>query len=98
MLERCDDTQGLGIVVEPAVSFQTGIERPLAGMAERRMAEIMRQRQGFGEILVETELPGQRAGDLRHFQRVRQPGAIMITFMEHKYLGFVLQTAKSRGM
>ena len=98
MLQRCDDAQGLGIVIEAAMGFQASIQRPLAGVPKRRMAEIMRQRQRFGEILVETELPGQSARDLRDFERVRQPGAVMIAFMEHEYLRFMLQAAKSGGM
>lgn len=35
VLQRGDDTQRLRIVVEAAMVFQTGIERPLASMAER---------------------------------------------------------------
>ena len=88
----------LRIVIEPAMGLQAGIQRPLAGMAERRMAEIVGQRQRFRQILVETELPGQRAGDLRHFQRVGQPGAVMIAFVEHENLRLVLQAAKGGGM
>src|SRR5258708_6746619 len=98
MFQRCDDAQALRVMVEPAMGFQTGIQRALAGVAERRMAEIMGQRQRFRKILVETKLPGQRAGDLRHFERVGQPGAVMIAFMEHEYLGFVLQAPKRGGM
>ena len=98
MLQRGDDAQGLGVVVEAAMGLQAGIERPLAGMAERRMAEVMRQRQRFGQILVEAELPGQRAGDLGHFERMGQPGAVMIAFVEHENLGFVLQAAERGGM
>ena len=88
----------LRVVVEPAMGLQAGIQRPLAGMAERRMAEVMRQRQGLGQILVEAELPGQRAGNLRHFQGVGQPGAVMIALVEHEYLGLVLQAAEGGGM
>jgi hypothetical protein len=62
------------------------------------MAEIMRQRQRFGEVLIEAELPGQSAGDLRHFESMRQPGTVMIAFMEHEDLGFMLQAAKRGGM
>ena len=47
-LQRGHDAQGLGVVVEAAMGRQACVERPLAGMAERRMAEIMRQRQRFG--------------------------------------------------
>jgi hypothetical protein len=62
------------------------------------MAEVMGQRQCLGEVLVEPELPGQRAGDLRHLQRMGQPGAVMIAFMEHEDLGFVFQAAERGGM
>ena len=67
-------------------------------MAERRMAEVVRQRQRFREVLVEPELPGQRAGDLRHFERMGQPGAIMVALVEHEDLGLVLEAAKGGGM
>ena len=80
------------------MGLQAAIQRPLAGMAERRMAEVMRQRQRLGQILVEAELPGQRAGDLRHFKRMGEPGAVMIPLMEHEHLGFVLQAAECGGV
>jgi hypothetical protein len=98
MFQRRDDAQALGVMVEPAMRLQAGIQRPLAGVAERWMAEVMGQRQRFGEILVETELPGQRASDLRHFQRMREPGSVVIAFVEHEYLGLVFQAAKGGGM
>src|SRR5260221_1842166 len=85
-------------MVEAAMGLQAFVERPLAGMAERGMAEVVGQRQRFRQVLVETELPGQSAGDLRHFQRMGQPGSVMIALVEHKNLGFVLETAKSGGM
>ena len=90
MLQRRNDTQGLRIVIEPAMGLHAGIQRPFAGMAKRRMAEVMRQRQRLRQILIQTELPGQRAGDLCHFERVGQPGAVMIALVEHEDLGFVL--------
>ncbi len=62
--ERRHDAQRLGVVVEAAVSLHGAIERALAGVAERGMAEVMRQRDRLGQILVEAELAGDRAGDL----------------------------------
>ena len=53
-LQRGDDAQGLRIVIEAAERGEAVVERALAGMAERRMAEIVRQRQRLGEILVEA--------------------------------------------
>jgi hypothetical protein len=85
-------------VIEAAIRLQTGIERALAGMAERGMAEIVRQRQCLGEVFVQPELAGQRAGDLRHLQRVGQPGAVMIAFVEHENLSLVFQAPEGSGM
>ena len=53
------------IVVKAAIGFQALVQRPLAGMAERRVAEIVRQRQRFRQVLVETELACQRTADRR---------------------------------
>src|SRR3954467_5250851 len=62
VLQRRDDAQRLGVVVEAAMVPEAGIERPLPGMAERGMAEVMGERQRLREVLVEPKLAGQRAG------------------------------------
>ena len=98
MLQRGHQLQRLGVVVEAAMGLEAFVERPLAGMAERGVAEVVGQRQRFRQVLVEAELPGQGTGDLRHFQRMGQPGAVMIALVEHENLGFVLETAKCGGM
>ena len=54
-LERGHDAQRLRIMIEAAESREAVVERALAGMAERRMAEIVRERQRFGEIFVEAQ-------------------------------------------
>ena len=77
---------------------QAGVERALAGMAERRMAEVMGQRQRLGEVLVEAERAGERPGDLGHFQRMGQPGAVVVALVEHEDLGLVLQPAERGRM
>ena len=98
VFQRGHDPQRLGIMVEAAMRLQAGIQRPLAGVAERRVAEVMGQRQRLGEVLVEPELARQRAGDLGHFQGMRQAGAVMIALVEHEHLGLVLEPAKGGGM
>ena len=97
-LQRGHDPQRLRVVVEAAAGGEAAIERALAGMAERRMAEIVRQRQRLGEILVEAERAGERAGDLGHFQRVGQPGAEVIALVEDEDLGLVREPAEGGGM
>ncbi len=97
-LQIGDDAQRLGIVVEAAELLDAGVEGALAGMAERRMAEIVRQRQAFGEVLVEAERAGERPGDLDHFQRMGQPGAVMVAFVIDEDLCLVRQAAEGGGM
>jgi hypothetical protein len=71
--------------------LQAGIESALARMAERRVAEVVRQRQRFGEVFVQPQLARQRTGDLRHLYRVRQPRAVMVAGRRKEHLRLVLQ-------
>ena len=88
----------LRVVVEAAERGQAAIERALAGMAERRMAEVVGERQRLGQVLVERQRARERAGDLRHFERVGEPGAVMIALVEHEHLGLVLEPAEGGRM
>ena len=60
-------------------------------MAEWGVAEIVRQRQGLGEVLVQPQRARDRAGDLRDFEAVRQPGAVMVALMRDEDLRLVHQ-------
>ena len=62
------------------------------------MAEVVRQRQRLGEILVEPERARQRAGDLRDFQRMGQPGAVMVALVIDEHLRLVRQPAERGRM
>src|SRR5215470_15589209 len=90
--------EGLGIVIEAAVVGQTAVKRALAGVTERRMAEVVRERGGLGEILVETERTGERAGDLGHLKRMREPRAVMVALVEHKHLSLVSEPPEGVGV
>ena len=81
-------------MIEAAESAEAGVKRALAGMAERRMAEVVGERQRLGEILVEAERTRQRARHLRDLERVGQPGAVMVAFVKHKDLGLVLKPSE----
>ena len=63
-LQRRHHVQRLRVVVEAAERGEAVIERALAGVAERRMAEVVAERGGLGQVLVEPERAGERAGDL----------------------------------
>ena len=86
--------QGLGIVVEAAEVPEAGIERPLAGVPERRVAEVMGERERLGEVLIERQGARERAGDLGDFQGVGQAGAVVVALVEHEHLGLVLEAAE----
>ena len=78
-------------MVEAAPRRILCVERILAGMPERRVAEIMDQRYRLGEILVAAQRARQGAGDLRHLDRVGEPGAVVIALVGDEHLRLVLQ-------
>ena len=47
-------------------------------MAERRVADVVGQGDGFGQVFVQPQPAGDGAGDLRDFERVREPGAVVV--------------------
>src|SRR5205823_603855 len=83
---------------EAAERLHGGVQRLLAGMAERRVAKIVRQRHRLAEILVEPQRTAERAGDLRYFQRMRQARAVVIALVIDEDLGLVLQPPERRRM
>ena len=97
-LEPRHDLEALGVVVEAAVGRHGRGQRPLAGMAERRMAEIVGQRQRLGEILVEAQQAGDGAGDLRHLQGVGEARAVVVALVEHEHLRLVGEAPEGGGM
>ena len=66
----------------------------LADVPERRMPQIVPQRNCFRQVLVQLETTRQCPGNLRHFQRVRQPRAVVVAFRREEHLRFVFQAAK----
>src|SRR6516164_6939339 len=89
LLERGHHAQRLRIVIEASAGGEAAIERALAGMAERGMAEVVGKRQRFRQILVEPERARERARDLRDLQRMGQTGAKMVAFVKDEDLGLV---------
>ena len=56
----------------------------------------MHECHAFREILVELQGAGERAGDLRDLDRMRQPRPVMIAIRPDEDLRLVLQTPKGR--
>ena len=74
------------------------VHHVLALVAEGRVSEIVRQRQALGQILVEPQRARQRTGDLRHLDRVRQPGPEVVALVIDEDLRLVLQPPERRRM
>ena len=51
-LEQLDNALALFVVIEPAVIAHAFVEHLFAGMPERRMPEVMRQRDRLGQIFI----------------------------------------------
>jgi hypothetical protein len=74
------------------------IQRILSGMAERRMPEIMGERNRFNEIFVKLQAARDRTRDLRDLETVRQARAKQVTLVIDEDLGFVFETAEGGRM
>src|SRR5690242_10706779 len=74
------------------------IERTLAGMPKRRMTEVVGQCQCFSKVFVETKRACERAGDLRDFERMGEPGTEMVALVKDKNLRLVSKAAEGGRM
>ena len=85
-------------MLEAAVIAHAFVQRVLPGMTERRMAEIVRERNGFDEIFVHAQIARDRTRDLRDFETVREARAEQIAFVIHEDLRLVFEPAKRGRM
>src|SRR3989338_6682049 len=83
-LQRVHNAQTLQVVLETTMGRHAGIERILSGMPKGRVSQIMRQGNGLYQVFVDSQGPSDRAPELRHLQRMRQPGAEQIALMVQK--------------
>ena len=81
--------QALAIMGKPAGAQP--VEGPFPRMTKRRVAQIMAQGDGLGEVLIQAQGTGHGAGDLADFQGMGQPGAVVVPFRGKKHLGLLLQ-------
>ena len=92
VLEHVDDAQALLVVLEPAGNER--LQDALARVSERRVAEIVAERDRLGQLLVQPQHLGDAARDLRHLERVGQPRAVVIALGREEDLRLVLQPAE----
>ncbi len=98
LFQGVDHAQALQVVLEAAVRLHALIEHVLAHVAERRMAQVMRERDGFDQVFVQAQVARNRAPHLRHFQAVRQARAEQVALVVEENLRLVFEAAEGRGM
>src|SRR5689334_11559518 len=89
VLQLVDDAEALFVVLEAARHER--LEHAFAGVAERRVPEIVAERDGFRELLVQAEHLRDAARNLRHFERVRQARAVVVACRREEDLRLVFQ-------
>ena len=95
-LEPLDDAQRVLVVAEAAEAAlaQQLVERLLAGVAERRVADVVPDRDRLGEVLVQAQRPRDPARDPGRLERVREPGAEVVALGIDEDLRLVAQAAE----
>ena len=92
VFEDVDDAQALEVVLEAAGHER--VQHALAGVAERRVSEIVAERDRFGQLLVQAQHFRDGARDLRDLERVRQARPVVIAGRREEHLRLVLQPAE----
>ena len=85
-------------MLEAAKILHAFVQRILAGVAEGRVAEVVRERDGLGQVLVQFQRPGDGATDLGDLDGMRQARAVEVALVVHEHLGLVLQAPKRRAV
>ena len=95
-LQDLDHSQRVLVVVETAAEALVNglIERLLARMTERRVAEVVPEPDRLDEVLVQSQRPGDAAGNAGRLERVREPRAVVVALRVDEDLGLVLQPAE----
>lgn len=96
LLELLDNAQRVNVVIEAvAETAHLPVQFLFTGVRERRMADVVNQGQRFGEIFIETQHRGERAGDLRNLDGMGEPVAEMIGKAGREDLRLGFQTPES---
>jgi hypothetical protein len=74
----------------PRALLQGPVERLLADVAERRVAEVVAEPDRLGQVLVEPQRPCHRARDAARLERVGQPRPVVIALGRDEDLRLVL--------
>jgi hypothetical protein len=62
------------------------------------VSQIVPERDGLGQILVQPQCAGDRARDVTDVERVGESHPVVIAFRREEHLGLVLETAERLGV
>ncbi len=97
--EAFDDAEAVEIMIEGfAEALHLAAQFVFAGMGEGRVADVVDEGEGFGEVFVEAEGGGDGAGDLRNLHRMGEAVAEMIGDAGREDLRLVFETAEGAGV
>ena len=98
VFEEFDDAEALAVVFESAVVGHELVEGLFAFVAERGVAEVVGEGDGFGEVFIEVESLGEVSGDGGDFDGVGEARAEAATGAVEEDLGFVAELAEGAGV
>ena len=99
MLEVFHDAKRVQVMVKAAgVGAHQFVKFTFPGVAEGRVADIVYQGQRLDEFRVNAQGGGNRAGNLRDFERVSQPIAKMVGEAGAEDLRFCFEAPERAGM
>ena len=90
--------QRLRIMIKAAMPLHRFAQSIFARMSKRRVPQVMRQTQRFGQVFVQTKASRDDPPDLRDLQAMCHPRSIMVTLRRYKNLGFGTQPPKAHRM
>src|SRR5204863_5144211 len=91
--EPVDDAQRVLVVAEAALAAlpEHRVERLLAGVAERRVPEVVTEPDRLRQILVQPQRARDAARDAGRLERVREPRPVMVAVRVDEDLRLVLE-------
>jgi hypothetical protein len=98
LFQFLDNAKAVPVVLETTMPFHQAREHRFARVPERRMTEVVRERNSLGQTLVQPQRAGDVARDGGDFNGVRKARAQMIAGAVEKNLRFVFEPAKSARM
>src|SRR5690606_2064753 len=97
-LETGQQAQGLRVALEPADVARDLGQRRLAVVAERRVAEVVREARRVDDVGVATERAAHAAAHLRHLERVGQARAHEVVVPGAGHLGLGAEPTQRGGV